>query len=176
MTLSDQFTVPRAVSFGAGQMKEIEACLDELEKNTGAWNIILTDITGQAVVCRGTIDKKDAEALAALIAGSHAASAEFGKILGKTMPVVNLAHEADDYSIYSTNVADALILSVAFGKEVKIGIVRVFVEQVCRRLSEIVNESLSNPADIDQVKLRLVDEDFDHFLDKEFEKLTDHKS
>ena len=76
MTLSDQFTVPRAVSFGAEQTKEIEACLDELEKNTGAWNIILTDITGQAVVCRGTIDKKDAEALAALIAGSHAASAE----------------------------------------------------------------------------------------------------
>jgi hypothetical protein len=54
--------------------------------------------------------------------------------------------------------------------------VRVFAEQVCRRLSEIVNESLSNPTDIDQSKLRLVDEDFDHFLDKEFEMITDHKS
>jgi predicted regulator of Ras-like GTPase activity (Roadblock/LC7/MglB family) len=176
MTLSDQFTVPRAVSFGAEQMKEIEACLDELEKNTGAWNIILTDITGQAVVSRGTIDKRDAEALAALIAGSHAASAEFGKIMGKTKPVVNLSHEADDYSIYSTNVADALILSVAFGREVKIGIVRIFVERVCRRLSEIVNESLSNPTDIDQVKLRLVAEDFDNLLDKEFDKIMDRKS
>jgi len=172
MTESEQFTVPRAVLFRAEQMKQIDACLDELEKNTAVTDTILTDITGQSIVCRGKIDVRDAEALAALIAGSHAASAEFGRVLGKTAPVVNLAHEAVTYTIYSTNVADALILSVAFGKDVKLGMVRVFVEQTCQRLTEIVNELRSAPLDDEQVKLRIVDKDFDNFLEKEFAEIT----
>jgi predicted regulator of Ras-like GTPase activity (Roadblock/LC7/MglB family) len=169
------FTVPHSVTFGTEHMERVEECLDELARNTGAWNIFVTDSTGQFITLRGRIDKKRAEALAALIAGSHAASAEFIKLLGKKAPFVNLFHEADDYSIYSTNVADLLILSVAFGDKVKIGIVRVFVEQARSKLSEIVHEASSANADDDKVKIRLVDEDFDHFLDKEFEELTDHK-
>ena len=169
------FTVPRSVTFNTEQMGRIEGCLDELARNTGASNILLTDSTGQFITLRGHIAKKKAEALAALIAGSHAASSEFIKLLGKEAPFVSLLHEADDYSIYSTNVADALILSVAFGDEVKIGIVRVFIEQTSNKLSEIVHEASLINSDNDKVKIRIVDEDFDHFLDKEFEELTDHK-
>jgi predicted regulator of Ras-like GTPase activity (Roadblock/LC7/MglB family) len=175
MTVSEQFTVPRAVLLGTEQMKQIDACLDELEKNTGVTNTILTDITGQSIVCRGKINARDAEALAALIAGSHAASAEFGRVLGMTTPIVNLSHEAETYSIYSTNVADALILSMAFEKNVKLGIVRVFVEQTCKRLTEIVNEVRSAPVDEEAVKLRIVDKDFDNFLEKEFAEIIEPK-
>ena len=71
--------------------------------------------------------------------------------------------------------ADVLILSVAFGGEVKIGIVRVFIEQARRRLSEIVHEAPLANADGDTATIRLVDEDFDKFLDKEFNDLTNHK-
>lgn len=173
---SDQtFTVPRSVTFSAEQMERVEECLDEFSRDTGVLNTLLTDTTGQLITLHGRIDKIKAEALAALIAGSHAASAEFIKLLGKEAPFVNLSHEADDYSIYSTNVADALILSVAFGGEVKIGIVRAFIEQARSTLSEIVHEASSANADDDNAKIRLVEEDFDQFLDKEFEELTDHK-
>jgi roadblock/LC7 domain-containing protein len=174
MSSSNTFTIPQAVSLSPEQMARVEECLDEFARNTGALNIFLTDTTGQLIEFRGRIGEKKAEALAALIAASHAASAEFIKLLGKDAPFVNLSHEADDYSIYSTNVADVLIVSVAFGTEVKIGIVRVFLEQARRTLSEIVHEE--SVANSDAVKkIRLVDEDFDRFLDKEFEKITDRK-
>jgi predicted regulator of Ras-like GTPase activity (Roadblock/LC7/MglB family) len=169
------FTVPRSVTFGAEHMARVEACLDEFARDTGVLNILLTDATGQLITLRGRFDKQKAEALAALIAGSHAASAEFIKLLGKKAPFVNLFHEGDGYSIYSSNVADELILSVAFGDEVKIGIVRAFIEKARSTLSEIVHEASLDNIDGDQVKIRLVDEDFDHFLDKEFEELTDRK-
>jgi predicted regulator of Ras-like GTPase activity (Roadblock/LC7/MglB family) len=169
------FTVPRSVTFSAEHMAKVEACLDEFVRDTGVLNTLLTDATGQLITLSGRIDKKKAEALAALIAGSHAASAEFIKLLGKKAPFVNLFHEADDYSIYSTNVADELILSVAFGTEVKIGIVRAFIEKARTTLSEIVHEASLDNSDGEQVEIRLVDEDFDHFLDKELEELTDHK-
>jgi predicted regulator of Ras-like GTPase activity (Roadblock/LC7/MglB family) len=155
-------------------MERVEACLDEFAQNTGVSNILLTDTIGQVITLRGRIDKQKAEALAALIAGSHAASAEFIKLLDKETPFVNLSHEADGFSIYSSNVADELILSVAFGDEVRIGIVRAFIEKARSTLSEIVHEASLDNSDDDQVKIRLVDEDFDHFLDKELEELIDH--
>ena len=175
MSSTQTFTVPRSVTFNAEHMERVEACLDEFAQNTGALNILLTDTTGQVITLRGRIDKQKAEALAALIAGSHAASAEFIKLLDKEIPFVNLSHEADGFSIYSSNVADELILSVAFGDEIKIGIVRAFIEKARSTLSEIVREASLDNTDEDQVKIRLVDEDFDNFLDQELEKLTDHK-
>jgi predicted regulator of Ras-like GTPase activity (Roadblock/LC7/MglB family) len=171
MTVANQFTVPRAVVFGTEQMKQIGACLDALIGDTGVTGAILTDITGQSILCRGSINARDAAALAALIAGSHAASTEFGIVLGKPATVVSLFHEAETYSIYSTNVADALILSVVFEKNVKLGMVRVFVEQTCRRLTDIVNDMRSAPMDDDRINLHIVDGDLDNFFDQEFAEM-----
>jgi predicted regulator of Ras-like GTPase activity (Roadblock/LC7/MglB family) len=175
MSVSERFAVPRAVLFDKEQMKKIEVCLDELARDTGTQNIILTDITGQLIEFRGHINKRDAEALAALIAGSHAASTEFAKLLGKGAPIVNLTHETVDYSIYSVNVAESLILSVAFEKEIKIGIVRVFVEQARCRLAEIVHEVPVSNSGANNAKIKLVEEDFNDLLDKELEKILDQE-
>jgi predicted regulator of Ras-like GTPase activity (Roadblock/LC7/MglB family) len=178
MSLSDRFAVPRAVFFSKEQMKEIEACLDELTRDTAVSTIIVTDITGQLIEFRGQMDKREAEALAALIAGSHAASAEFVKLLGKEAPFVNLTHEADDYSIYSVNVAESVILSVAFGRGVKIGIVRVFVEEARCKLSQVIHEVSVTSADANAKKMKLIDKDlsdFNDLLEREFGKIIDHK-
>ena len=94
MSSYQTFTVPRAVTFSAEQLERVEACLDEFARDTGVLNILLTDITGQLITFRGRIGKRKAEALAALVAGSHAASAEFIKLLGKGAPFINLSHEA----------------------------------------------------------------------------------
>jgi predicted regulator of Ras-like GTPase activity (Roadblock/LC7/MglB family) len=168
------FAIPNAAQFSTEQMEKVDACLDELAGSTGAPTILLTDTTGQLIVSRGHIDAKKAEALAALIVGSHAASAEFIKLLAKKTPFINIFHETEGYSIFSTNVADVVILSVAFGNEVKIGVVRVFVEQARRRLTEIIHEASMNNSEVVQVKMQLVDDEFDRLLDKELEKITEH--
>lgn len=174
MSLDPTFTIPQAVTLGTSQVERVEECLDEVAGNTGARDIFLTDMTGQLIEFRGRNDKKKAEALAALIAGSYAASSEFIKLLGKKTPLVNLLHEADDYSIYSTNVADVLILNVVFGTKVKMGIVRVFVEQARRTLSDIVHETSAATSGAVH-KIRIVDEEFDKFLDQELAKITHRK-
>jgi predicted regulator of Ras-like GTPase activity (Roadblock/LC7/MglB family) len=169
------FTIPRAVVFSKEQMEKIEECLDELAKDTGAWSILLTDTTGQLIEIQGRIDEKRAEELAALIAGSYAASAEFIKILGKGKDVCanSLSHEATDYSIFSTLVDKPLILSVAFDNEVKVGVVRVLANQARHRLSEIVHEASLAKSDANGMNLRLVDEDVKTLVNEELEKLTE---
>lgn len=173
MSSPSTFTIPRSAVFSEKQMEMVEACLEELVRNTGAWNILLADTTGQLIDFRGRIDKQKAEALAALIAASHAASAEYIKLLGKDAPFVNLSHEADDYSIFSLIVDKALILSITFGNEVKVGIVRVFAEQARRRLSEIIHDASETDSDAKNVKLQLVGENLNHLLDEELDKLTE---
>ena len=167
------FAIPDAAQFTTEQMEKVAACLDELVGSTGAPTVLLTDTTGQLLVSRGHIDAKKTEALAALIAGSHAASAEFIRLLTKKTPFINIFHETEDFSIFSTNVADVLILSVAFGNEVKIGVVRVFIDKTRNRLSEIIHEVSMDNSEVVQVKMQLVDEEFDRLLDKELEKITE---
>lgn len=58
MSSPSTFTIPRSVAFSKKQMETVEECLDELARNTGAWNILLADITGQLIDFRGRIDKK----------------------------------------------------------------------------------------------------------------------
>jgi len=172
------YTIPRAVQFGKEQMENIKECLDELARNTGAWSILLTDTAGQLIDIHGRIDKKNAEALAVLITGSYAASAEFIKILGKDKDAhfSNFSLETTDYSIFSTIVEEVLILNVAFGNEVKVGIVRVFADEARHALLEIVREALSTNADDKDTNLRLADNDLNQLLNDEFEKLIEFKT
>jgi predicted regulator of Ras-like GTPase activity (Roadblock/LC7/MglB family) len=174
MSSPSTFIIPRSIVFSKEQMEQIEECLDELAMNTGAWSILLTDTTGQLIEIQGRIDKKKAEDLAALIAGSHAASTEFIRILskGKDVHFSSFSHEADDYSIFSIIVDEVVILNVAFGNEVKVGVVRVFAEQARRRLSEIVHDASLADSDAKDGKLQLVGEDLDQLLDDELDKLT----
>ena len=169
------FTIPRAVVFSKEQMEEVEKCLEELISNTGAWSILLTDTTGQLIEIQGRIDKKRAEDLTALIAGSYAASAEFIKILGKGKDVCahSLSHEATDYSIFSTLINELMILSVAFDNEVKLGVVRVFADQARDRLLEIVREGTVTASDANGMNLQLVDEDLKTLVNEELEKFTE---
>jgi predicted regulator of Ras-like GTPase activity (Roadblock/LC7/MglB family) len=167
--------IPRTVVFSREQMDKIKQCLDELAGNTGTWGILLTDTTGQLIEIQGRIDKKRAEAMSALIAGTYAASTEFIKILGKGKAVQfsSLSHETEHSSIFSIVVDDLLILSVAFGKEVKIGIVRVFTEQTRHKLLEILHDSSAIDSDLNDAKLKLVGKDLDQLLRKELDTLTE---
>ena len=169
------FSIPRSVVFSMEQMEKIKECLDELARNTGAWSILLTDTTGQLIDVHGGIDKKIADALAVLIAGSYAASAEFIKILdkGKDAHLSNLSLETTDYSIFSIIVDEVLILNVAFENEVKVGIVRVFATEARHSLLEIVREALLTNSDAKDVNLRFTDSDLNQFLNDELEKLTE---
>lgn len=176
MSSFSNYAIPRAVSFSKEQMEKIKECLDDLSRKTGVWNILLADITGQLIEFRRPIDQRKAEGLAALIAGSYFASAEIIKILGKETHLINLCQETADYSIYSTNVAEVLILSVVFGSEEKIGFVRFLVEQARCRLLEIVGTASLEGSNVDNMKLQLVDEDFCQLVNEELERLTDFES
>jgi len=134
----------KPVAFSESQMKEIEACLDELARNTGAQEILLADITGLLILAKGRLNERETSAtgVAALSAGGYAAMVEMARYFEIETQFRQITYEGEYHSIYSSNVGNALIITVVFDHSVKLGIVRAFTNQAAQCLQDIVNRAL----------------------------------
>ena len=134
----------KPVAFSESHLEEIEACLDELARNTGAQEILLADITGGLILAKGRLNEREAPAtgVAALSAGGYAAMVEMARYFEIETEFRQITYEGHHHSIYSSNVGSALIITVVFDHSVKLGIVRAFTNQATQSLQDIVNRAL----------------------------------
>jgi len=135
----------KPVAFSKSQMKEIEACLDELVRNTGAQEILLADITGRLISARGRLGERETTAtgVAALSAGGYAATVEMARYFEIETEFRQITYEGEHHNIYSSNVGNALIITVVYDHSVKLGIVRAFTNQASQCLQDVVNRALA---------------------------------
>ena len=168
----------KPVAFSESQMKETEACIDELGRNTGAQEILLADMTGRLILAKGRLGNRETTAtgVAVLSAGGYAATVEMARYFEIETEFGQITYEGEYHSIYSSKVGKALIITVVFDHSVKLGIVRAFTNQASQRLQDIVNRALVKmetderlpeaekmgaefgPALMDQVEALLVEE------------------
>jgi predicted regulator of Ras-like GTPase activity (Roadblock/LC7/MglB family) len=133
----------KPVAFSESQMEEIEACLDELVRSTGAQEILLADITGRLIRARGRLGERETTAtgVAALSAGGYAATVEMARYFEIETDFGQITYEGELHSIYSSTVGNALIITVVYDHSVKLGIVRAFTNQAAQCLQDIVNRA-----------------------------------
>jgi predicted regulator of Ras-like GTPase activity (Roadblock/LC7/MglB family) len=133
----------KPVAFSESQMEEIEACTDELVLNTGAQEVLLADITGRLISARGRVGEREtmATGVAALSAGGYAATVEMARYFEIETEFRQITYEGGHHSIYSSNVGNALIITVVFDCSVKLGIVRAFTNQATQCLQDILNRA-----------------------------------
>ncbi|HID64151.1 MAG TPA: hypothetical protein EYP49_15640 [Anaerolineae bacterium] len=134
----------KSVAFSRSQMGEIEACLDELVRNTGAREVLLADTTGRLISARGRLGERESTAtgVAALSAGGYAAMVEMARYFEIETEFRQITYEGEYHSIYSSNVSNTLVITVVFDHNVKLGIVRAFTKQATQRLQDIVTRAL----------------------------------
>jgi len=134
----------KPVAFSESQMKEIEACIDELGRNTGAQEILLADMTGRLILAKGRLGNRETTAtgVAVLSAGGYAATVEMARYFEIETEFGQITYEGEYHSIYSSKVGKALIITVVFDHSVKLGIVRAFTNQAAQCLQDIVNRAL----------------------------------
>ncbi len=135
----------KPVAFSESQMEEIEVCLDELVRNTGAQETLLADITGRLISARGRLGERETTAtgVAALSAGGYAATVEMARYFEIETEFRQITYEGAHHSIYSTSVGNALIITVVYDRGLKLGIVRAFTNQAAQCLQDIVNRALA---------------------------------
>ena len=100
---------------------------------------MLIDKEGHMVTKVGTTEDFDMQAVAALVAGSYAATREMARLLGEEEFSV-LFHQGKKDNVQLTLIGDRTILATVFDERTTIGMVRIYAKEASVKLSKIFEE------------------------------------
>jgi predicted regulator of Ras-like GTPase activity (Roadblock/LC7/MglB family) len=118
------------------EIASIDAILKELVKLSGATCALLIDKDGHLVSRTGTMKDFDLDTIAALVAGSFAATREMARVLGEDEFTV-LFHQGPKGSIQLSLVGERTILAVIFNDRTTVGMVRLYTLEASNKLAEL---------------------------------------
>jgi predicted regulator of Ras-like GTPase activity (Roadblock/LC7/MglB family) len=120
--------------FYRDEIASIDVILRELVKLSGATCALLIDKDGHLVCRTGTMKDFDLDTIAALVAGSFAATREMAKVLGEEEFTV-LFHQGPKGSIQLSLVGERTILGVIFNEQTTVGMVRLYTLEAANKLT-----------------------------------------
>ena len=97
---------------------------------------ILIDKEGHMVTKTGTTEDFDMQAIAALVAGSYAATREMARLLGEDEFSV-LFHQGKRDNVQLTLVGDRTLLATVFDERTTIGMVRLYAKEATEKLLKV---------------------------------------
>ena len=122
----------------------LAAILDRLRQDASAKIAFLIDKNGQQLAAAGHMDGFDPTSIAALTAGTVAATDGLAKLLGEK-EFSTLFHEGEHDSLHINVVSGRAILVVIFDERSSLGLVRLRVKKsssdLCTILDDIVSRS-----------------------------------
>ncbi len=130
------------LNLSSTQIEEIENCLAELARETGADVVLLANIRGELIAIRGFNGRGDPIAVSTLATSSFLASAEMMKFLGFATELTQCLYESEDHALHSFTVGQGFLLVVAFNtRTTQLGLVRTLARDAVTRLREILAEA-----------------------------------
>ncbi len=132
-SIEDQTLVVRPrLSFMDGE-------LDGFLEFSGARCAVLIDREGHLVTRRGDTASASLDTLAALMAGSFAATKEIAHQLGEES-FSTLLHQGDEQSIQASLVGERTLLCVVWDERSNAGLIRFYAQETTKRLEQIFEE------------------------------------
>lgn len=122
---------------------EIDRLLAQLVKDCRATTGMVVDRAGQVITSRGDTDQNELMLLGALVAGTYASSREMARILHEENFRMLLQEGANE-KIFTQAVGEHWLVSITFGRQTHLGLVKVMCERATLDLSrtlEIVIEA-----------------------------------
>jgi predicted regulator of Ras-like GTPase activity (Roadblock/LC7/MglB family) len=138
ITDSDKIRERRLV-FYKDDVDKINAILKEFLSLSDSKCNMLIDKEGYMVTKCGTTEDFDIQAVAALVAGSYAATREMARLLGEEEFSV-LFHQGKRDNIQLTLIGDRTILATVFDERTTIGMVRLYAKEASEKLTKIFED------------------------------------
>ena len=135
ITDSDNIREKRLV-FYKDDIDKINTVLKEFLNLSDSKCNILIDKEGHMVTKAGTTDDFDMQAVAALVAGSYAATREMARLLGEDEFSV-LFHQGKQDNVQLTLVGERTLLATVFDERTTIGMVRLYAKEATEKLLEV---------------------------------------
>ncbi|HHJ06322.1 MAG TPA: response regulator [Anaerolineae bacterium] len=128
--------------------KTLHSELRHLRQETGAYACFVIASAGYVIAAETSDQELPVGSLASLVAANAKATAELSQLLGNPQSFKASIHEGDTFNVASYSLSRGRILSIVFGKHVKIGLVQHFARQAVAKLppllpppSETLNEA-----------------------------------
>jgi len=125
--------------FYEDEIERFDQELDVFLELSGARCALMIDREGHLVTRRGEAVKGSLDSIAALIAGSFAATHALADLLGED-EFATLFHQGDRESIQVTAVGDRTLFAIVFDERSNLGLVRFYVQETLERLTKLFTE------------------------------------
>lgn len=152
-TKSDEKLRAERLAFYAEDLERIDRCLEEFLKLSSARCAVLVDRDGHEVGKRGEIDGFAVDTIAALAAGSFAATRQMAKLIGEG-EFSSLYHQGARDHLLIQLVGDRSLLTIVFNEKTTLGMVRLYAVEAAKHLEAIYAEASERPA-LDEVEAPL---------------------
>lgn len=129
--------------------EKIDAVMTKLLKGSEAKCALIVDKDGHLIARHGFTQSLDTTALAALMAGSFASTAEIAKLVGEPEFSV-LFHQGKKDHIHMGLVGDRSILAVIFDDRTTIGMVRLYAKEATEELRKVFEANLQKNREGDE--------------------------
>jgi len=140
----DQELRQNRLVFYENDVYRLESELDTFLELSGARCALLIDKDGHLVTRRGEPVGTSTDSIAALIAGSFAATKEMARLLGESEFTI-MFHQGARDSIQLQLVGDRTLLSVLFDERTNMGLVRFYAQETSQHIEQILTEIAERP-------------------------------
>lgn len=139
------------VQLEVAQFDEIEQMLAELRAEANARSVFVVQGNGSVIAAKGAVKDLNISALAALVAGDFAATAEIASLIGEERAFKLNYHEGTQYSVYSAQIVSGVFLLVIFSPDIKLGVVMYYTNTILEKLQALLQDVVTAPPEREPV-------------------------
>ncbi len=136
------------------QMQMIDVVLNKLQRVAGSNFVALVSTSGQPITSAPADSDADTLSLAALAAGSFAATRQLAEVL-KEREFTLLFHEGRESNLHVMQVTDQILLLITFGHQTQVGRVRLYTSRALEVLKPIFED-----AEVSEGGEQVIDRDY----------------
>ena len=166
MAFSEEMRKERLV-FYTQDIEEINKILADFLDRAQAKCALFIDKEGHMVTKKGFTKSFNTDSIAALVAGSFAATKQVAQLLGEVEFSV-LFHQGKNENIHIGLVADRALVVIIFDDRTTLGMVRLYAEELMKKLSECLMRSIernkTKPGGVSAEYGKAADEALDTFF------------
>lgn len=152
-------------AWSKAKFESAAVCLTQLFEKLRLNAVLLVDHSGRIMAQKTAESRTDPNALATLAAGSYAAMRELAGRIGEKTNFKMVLHEGEVHNIFISAVGREHFLMVISGKNIALGMVRLFTKRTIEELEPLLKErSPENSMDA------LFDDNFQSLLSDELDR------
>ncbi|MDR3556356.1 MAG: roadblock/LC7 domain-containing protein [Syntrophobacteraceae bacterium] len=118
---------------------KLEEIISDQLLDSGAEHVVLTDLSGNLIMERGSLQMEDIFSLAAVSAANFAATAEIARLIGED-DFALLYHKGGRRNVHFSRLAKDYLIITLFNDNVSLGLIRLKIGSAIHAMSAIFEQ------------------------------------